>query len=350
MSAPRERHGDSEAGEHAGRGKGAHGPRRGRHSHGPAPAKPHRPHGSHAEAERHEDHSHASHLGQRGLAIVLVVTAAFMVAEFVGGWLANSLALVADAAHMLADVGSLALSLFALWFARRPATSGKTYGYVRLEILAAVVNGTLLLVLSGYVIWEAVRRLGHPEPVHSGLMLAVAAAGLVANVVSAVVLHRQAGESLNVRGAYLHVLGDLLGSVGAIAAALVILATGWYPADPIISFLVSGLIIFSSWHLLRESVDVLLEAVPPHIDLDHVREALHEIPGVEGVHDLHVWTLTSGFLAMSGHAVVPDPRNNQRVLDEAHQRMRERFGIQHSTIQIEWPAPVKLRGRRDRGR
>ena len=272
-------------------------------------------------------------------------TATFTVAEFVGGWLANSLALLADAAHMLADVGSLALSLFAIWFARRPATTGKTYGYVRLEVLAALVNGGLLLVISGFVVWEAVRRIGQPEPVRSGLMLAVAAAGLLANIASAVVLRREAGESLNVRGAYLHVLGDLLGSAGAMLAAIVIMTTGWYPADPIISFLVSGLVVASSWRLVRESTDVLLEAVPAHIDLEQVRHALEEIPGISHVHDLHVWTVTSGFLAMSGHAIIQDPRDNQHILDEAHRRMRERFGIRHATIQLECPAPVKLRGR-----
>lgn len=321
--------------------KGGHGDRGHRHG----------PHG-HTHAHGRDSHARlqAAAGGQRGLTLVLGITAAFMVAEFVGGVLANSLALLADAAHMLADVGSLALSLFALRFARRPATPEKTYGYVRIEILAALLNAALLLGISGWVVWEAIRRLGHPEPVRSGLMLAVAAAGLLANVASALVLHRRAGESLNVRGAYLHVLGDLLGSAGAIVAALVILTTGWYPADPIISFLVSGLVVASSWHLMKESIEVLLEAVPAHIDLDEVRSALGDIPGVEHVHDLHVWTVTSGFLAMSGHAVTRDPGSTQRILDEAHRRMRERFGIRHATIQLECPAPVKIRGRNDHER
>ncbi len=282
--------------------------------------------------------------GQRALVWVLGLTVAFTVAEFVGGWIANSLALVADAAHMLADVASLALSLFALWFARRPATPEKSFGYVRLEILAALVNGALLLVLAGGIVWEAIRRFGSPQPVHSGILIGVASAGLLANIVSAIVLHRSAGDSLNIRGAYLHVLGDLFGSVGAILAGVLIATAGWLAADPLISVVVAALIVASSWKLLRESVDVLLEAVPAHIDMGEVRRAMDEIPGVEDVHDLHVWTVTSGFLAMSGHAVVREPAGSQAILDEIHARMRQRFGIRHATIQIECRPPVKLRG------
>jgi cobalt-zinc-cadmium efflux system protein len=282
--------------------------------------------------------------GQRALVWVLGLTIAFTVAEFVGGWIANSLALVADAAHMLADVASLALSLFALWFARRPAPPEKSFGYVRLEILAALVNGALLLVLAAGIVWEAIRRFGSPQPVQSGIMIGVASAGLLANIVSAIVLHRSAGDSLNIRGAYLHVLGDLFGSAGAILAGVLIATAGWLAADPLISVLVAALIVGSSWKLLRESVDVLLEAVPAHIDMGEVRRAMDEIPGVEDVHDLHVWTVTSGFLAMSGHAVVREPAGSQAILDEIHARMRQRFGIRHATIQIECRPPVQLRG------
>ena len=289
--------------------------------------------------------AHAARGSERGLVLVLALTAAFMVAELVGGWLANSLALLADGVHMLADVGALALSLFALWFARRPATSEKTFGYVRLEILAALVNGAFLLVIAAWIVWEAIRRLGQPEPVKGGLMLGVAIAGLLANIASAVMLHHSAGNSLNVRGAYLHILGDLVGSIGAIVAGAIILATGWWLADPIVSFLVALLVVASSWRLLRESVDVLLEAVPAHIDLDQVRDAIEEVPGIEQVHDLHVWTLNSGFLAMSGHAIVQNPADAQRILDEVHERLRAVFAIRHATIQLESPAPVQLRGR-----
>ncbi len=298
--------------------------------------------GAHTHDRRHT-HAHANALSERALVWVLALTVAFTLAEFVGGLLANSLALLADAAHMLADVASLALSLFALWFARRPATEEKTYGYVRLEILAALLNGAFLLVIAAYIVWEAVRRLQRPEPVNAPILIGVASAGLAANVVSALVLHRSAGESLNVRGAYLHVLGDLLGSFGAILAGVIIAATSWFPADPLISFVVAALIVVSSWRLLRESVDVLLEAVPPHIDVTEVRAAISDVPGVTDVHDLHVWTVTSGFLAMSGHAIVRDPAESQRVLEEIHRRMREHFGIRHATIQIEVPPLVELR-------
>ncbi len=299
----------------------------------------------HAGPAHAATHTHAGGASEGGLVVVLVLTATFMAAELIGGWLANSLALLADGVHMLADVGALALSLFALWFARRPATSEKTFGYVRLEILAALVNGAFLLVIAAWIVWEAFQRFGKPEPVKGGLMLGVAIAGLLANVVSAVMLHRSAGHSLNVRGAYLHVLGDLVGSLGAIVAGVIILATGWWLADPIVSFLVALLVVASSWRLLRESVDVLLEAVPAHIDLDEVRAAIEEVPGIEQVHDLHVWTLNSGFLAMSGHAVVQNPADAPRILDQVHERLRERFAIDHATIQLEAPAPVQLRGR-----
>jgi cobalt-zinc-cadmium efflux system protein len=298
----------------------------------------------HAVSHAH-GHAHAGQISEGGLVVVLAITTAFMATELVGGWLANSLALLADGVHMLADVGALALSLFALWFARRPATSEKTFGYVRLEILAALVNGAFLLVIASWIVWEAIQRVGKPEPVKGGLMLGVAIAGMLANIVSAAMLHRSAGHSLNVRGAYLHVLGDLVGSFGAIVAGAIILATGWWLADPIVSFLVALLVVASSWRLLRESVDVLLEAVPAHIDLDQVRAAIEEVPGIEQVHDLHVWTLNSGFLAMSGHAIVQNPADAQRILDQVHERLRDAFAIRHATIQLESPAPVQLRPR-----
>ncbi|MGH7463492.1 MAG: cation diffusion facilitator family transporter, partial [Longimicrobiales bacterium] len=243
-------------------------------------------------------------MSKKRLKLVLVMTAAFMVVEFLGGWFSNSLALMADAAHMLTDVAALGLSLFVLWFARRATSVAKTYGYLRLEILAALLNGAVLIVISLFIFWQAWQRLRVPETIAGPLMLTVALAGLIVNIIAAITLHGSAEHNLNVRGAYLHVLGDLLGSVGAIAAALVIMTTGWLPADALISGFVGMLILVGSWKLVRESVDVLLEAVPPHIDLAVVRRALIEVSGVLEVHDLHIWTLTSGFLAMSGHAVV----------------------------------------------
>jgi cobalt-zinc-cadmium efflux system protein len=287
---------------------------------------------------------HHRELGRRRLLFVLALTFTFMVVEFFGGWLANSLALMADAGHMLSDVGALGLSIFALWFARRPATPAKTYGYLRLEILAALANGVTLVVIALAIFWQAYSRFRVPEPVEGRLMLGVAAAGLVVNIVAARLLHPSSEHNLNVRGAYLHVLGDLLGSVGAILAALVILGTGWLPADPIISCLVALLILVGSWRLLRESVDVLLEAVPRHIDMEALRRSIGAIPGVEEVHDLHVWTLTSGYLAMSGHALIADPKDHNRVLQEVHARMHDDFGISHVTVQVQHRTMYRLGG------
>jgi cobalt-zinc-cadmium efflux system protein len=273
--------------------------------------------------------------------LVLALTAVFMIIEFAGGLLANSLALIADSAHMLTDVGALGLSLFVLWFSRRPANTSKSYGYLRLEILAALLNGAVLIVLSLAIFWEAYRRISAPEVIEGPLMLAVAVAGLLVNIIAAVALHGSAEHNLNVRGAYLHVLGDLLGSVGAIVAAIVIMTTGWIPADALISGFVGLLILASSWKLVRESVDVLLEAVPRHIDMVAVRKSICSIPDVDEVHDLHVWTLTSGFFAMSGHAVVRNPEQNQRVLRDINDCMRT-FGITHVTVQLELPTLHRL--------
>ncbi len=270
----------------------------------------------------------------RALKLVLVVTAVFMIVEAVGGWLANSLALMADAAHMFTDVGAISLALFASWIAQRPATAQKTYGYLRLEILAALVNGTALFILTGFIVWDAVRRLAVPQEVEPRILLGVASVGLLVNVFAARLLHAGHRHSLNVRGAYLHVLGDLLGSVGAIAAGVIVWTTGWMPADPLISLGIALLILVGAWRLVRESVDVLLEATPKHIELGRVQEHLSTIPGVADVHDLHVWTLTSGVVAMSGHAVVGDPQVSQQVLDAVQSRMAD-LGIHHVTMQIE---------------
>jgi cobalt-zinc-cadmium efflux system protein len=300
--------------------------------------------GAHTHHDGAHVHDHRE-VGRRRLTLVLVITATFMVVELVGGWISNSLALMADAGHMLSDVAALGLSIFALWFAQRPATREKSYGYLRIEILAALANGVTLVVISLAILWQAYRRFLVPEPVEGGLMLGVAAAGLAVNIFAALLLHASAGHNLNLRGAYLHVVGDLLGSVGAILAAVVILTIGWLPADPLISCIVAGLILLSSWRLIRESVDVLLEAVPRHIDLEAVRAAIESIPGVELVHDLHVWTVSSGFLAMSGHALVEDPMDYKHVLEQIHTLMHENFGISHVTIQVEHRTMYTIRRR-----
>ena len=278
------------------------------------------------------DHAHQSHQGR--LRWALVLTAVFFVAEVAGGVISNSLALLADAGHMFTDVGALALSLFVAWFSRQPAAPEKTYGYLRLEILAALLNGAVLLLVSGLIVWEAIERLQAPEPLQGGLMLGVALGGLLINAASAAILHPVHGHSLNARGAYLHVVGDLLGSVGTVIAALVVRTTGWLTADPIASMVVTLLVVRSAWRLVRESVDVLLEATPAHISLGRVREGLQSIAGIESVHDLHVWTVTSGMVAMSAHAVVKEPDANQQVLEAAVAAM-QRLGISHVTLQVE---------------
>ena len=270
----------------------------------------------------------------RALRFVLVITASFMVVEFVAGWIANSLALLSDAGHMLTDVAALTLALFAAWIAQRPATPDKTFGYLRLEILAALVNGAALFVVAGVIVWDAVGRLADPPAVEPRILFGVASAGLAVNIVAAWLLHSGRGESLNIRGVYLHVLGDLLGSIGAMAAGAIILLTGWMLADPVISVGIALLILVGAWRLVRESVDVLLEATPRHIALGEVERLIATVPDVRDVHDLHVWTLTSGVVAMSGHAIVTDPAGGQRVLEAVQERMAG-LGIHHVTMQIE---------------
>ncbi len=257
-----------------------------------------------------------------------------MVAEAVGGWLAGSLALLADAGHMLADAAALGLALFAAHVAQRPATAQRSFGLLRLEILAALANGGLLIAIAVGIGIEAWRRLRAPPAIHAGLLLGVAAVGLVANLVAVVTLHRGHQHSLNQRGAYLHVLGDLLGSVGALTAGAIVLGTGWTVADPLVSIFIGALILASAWRLVKESTDVLLEATPGDIALAEVHERILAVRGVDSVHDLHVWTVTSGVVAMSGHLVVKNPTDNQPVLEEVQDRMRA-LGIHHVTVQME---------------
>ena len=270
----------------------------------------------------------------RNLRIALVLTAALLVVEVVGGILSNSIALLADAGHMLTDVAALGLALFVAWFSRQPSSPQKTFGYLRWEILAAFVNGSTLLLISVWILWQAIIRLGAPEPVSGGLMLAVAVSGLIVNIIAARVLVRSSSDNLNARGAYLHVLGDLLASVGTVAAAIAIRYTGWLAADPVASILTTILIMRGAWQLVRESVDILLESTPAHIPMPAVRSQLEAIPGIESVHDLHVWAVTPAVVAMSAHCIVREPEQHQHVLGHIHDAMRL-FGIEHVTIQLE---------------
>jgi cobalt-zinc-cadmium efflux system protein len=271
---------------------------------------------------------------RRRLAAVLAISATVMVVEAVGGGLAHSLALLADAGHLLADVAALGLSLVVAHIAHRPATAERTYGLLRLEILAALVNGAALIVISLGIAFEAYRRWRTPGEVQGALLFAVAGLGLAANAAGAVILHHGHDHSLNQRGAYLHIVSDLLGSAGALAAGAIILATGWVRADSLVSALISLLILASAWRLVKESTDILLEAAPAHIALGDVHDRIASIPGVTSVHDLHVWTVTSGVIAMSGHLVVRDPGDNQRVLEAVQERLGG-LGIEHVTVQLE---------------
>ena len=271
---------------------------------------------------------------RRRMTVALGLTAAVMVVELVGGLLAGSLALLADAGHMLADVAALSIAVVVAYIVRRPATPQRSFGLLRLEILAALINGALLIAISVGIAFEAFERLRTPVALDAPLLMGVGALGLAANVVAAVILHRGHEHSLNQRGAYLHVLGDLLGSIGVIAAGAIVLLTGWTPADPLVSLGIGALILVGAWRLVKESVDVLLEATPAHIALAEVHQRLVSVSGVASVHDLHVWTVTSGVVAMSGHLVVAEPAEHQRVLEEVQGRMR-RLGIGHVTVQIE---------------
>jgi cobalt-zinc-cadmium efflux system protein len=284
-------------------------------------------------------HDHAASVGsnRRALRLALAVTGSFLLFEAAGGWLTGSLALVADAGHMLTDVAAIALSLFAITIAARPATHARTYGFKRVEILAAAVNGVALIVIAVYIAWEAIQRLDDPAEVKSVPMLAVAIGGLLCNLVAMRLLAPGREANLNMRGAFVHVLGDLLGSVGAIVAALIILATGWTRADPLISLAIAGLIVFSAGRLIRESLDVLLEATPAGLDVGAMEAALTTIRGVRCVHDIHVWTVTSGFVAMSGHIEIEDQADYAPVMIAAHAIVRERYGIAHCTLQLETP-------------
>lgn len=293
----------------------------------------HHHHGGAHHGHHHHEGAHAER-STRALRAALVLTVVVLVVEAIGGWVSNSLALLADAGHVLTDAGALALSLFVAWFSRQPVTPEKTYGYLRWEILAALINGATLLGISVWIVVEAVLRFRAPEPVGGTLMLVIAVAGLVANGIAALLLHPVNGTSLNVRGAYLHVLGDLLASVATILAAVTISVTGWLHADPLASLLTTALIVRGAWRLVRDSVDVLLESTPSHISLSDVRTALEDIPGVESVHDLHVWTVTSGMVALSAHAIVREPERHQDVLERACDLMG-RMGIHHVTVQIE---------------
>lgn len=288
-------------------------------------------------------HSHLGHKhgrasdSRRKLSLVLGLTAIYMVAEAVGGWWTGSLALLADAGHMLTDVAALGLALLAAWFSARPATSNKTFGYHRLEILAALVNGVTLVVISILILYEAYQRWAAPPVVRGNVVMVIATGGLAINLISAWILHGRHEIDLNIRGAWLHVISDALGSVGAIVAGALMWLYGWYAADPLFSGLIGILIIWSSWRLIRESTNVLLEGTPAHINLAAVEESILLTEGVDNVHDLHVWTITSGREALSAHVIHGYGISQPELLKELRAKLQDRFGVDHLTIQMETP-------------
>nr|WP_050794359.1 cation diffusion facilitator family transporter [Paenibacillus curdlanolyticus] len=301
------------------------------HDHGHA----HHHHG-HSHGHSHHGHSHGQG-NRRGLAIALGITGGIMVLEFVGGLLTSSLALLSDSGHMLSDTAAIALSLVAFWFAARPATAAKTYGFHRFEILAALFNALTLFVIAVLIAVEAYHRLGAPPQVAGLPMMLIASVGLLANLISAWSLHRQGDveHNLNVRSAYLHILGDALGSVGAIVAGLLVTAFGWNWADPLVSVLVALLILRGAWGILKSVIHILMEGSPEGIACDDVKQTLLAIEGVRDVHDLHIWTITSGLPALSAHLLIDEHQDCQLVLQEALKQLADEYGLEHATLQLE---------------
>jgi len=287
--------------------------------------------------DNHDHRHHSASNSWRRLSLVLLLTALYMVLEVVGGLWTGSLALLADAGHMFTDVAALILALTAVWFGSRPATSKKTFGYYRLEIIAALVNGVALVVMSLLIFYGAYERWFEPPVVRSGPMMVVAAGGLIVNLICAWILHGRHEIDLNIRGAWMHVMGDALGSVAAILAGACMAIFGWYQADALFSVVIGLLIIWGSVRLIRESTNVLLEGTPAHINLAAVEDAILATDGVANVHDLHVWTITSGRDALSAHVIHAQSISQPDLLRELRAKLHDRFGVDHLTIQMETP-------------
>lgn len=309
-------------------------------THGYGPGHGHDEGHEHGHDQGDHDHSHAPTVtasNERTVLLALVLTAGFMVAEVIGGLLSGSLALIADAGHMLTDAVALALAWAGFYFGKRAASATKTFGYLRLEVLAGFVNAVTLLLLVAWIAWEAVGRLLQPSPVLAGPMFAVAVIGLAVNIGVFLILRRADTEHVNIQGAMLHVLGDLLGSVAAIVAAVAIYFTGWTPIDPILSVLILLLILRSAWMLLKNSLNILLEGTPPHIDIDAMRRHLVEnVEGVSAVDHVHVWSITSGMPSATLEAGIEPGADAREVTRAIKQELASRFGIGHSTVEIVW--------------
>jgi cobalt-zinc-cadmium efflux system protein len=299
------------------------------------------PHADHEALHAHDGDAHDHHFPSdatalRALAFALVLTGGYAIVEAVGGWLAGSLALLSDAGHMATDAAALGLALFAQWVARRPPSPRASYGYARAEVLAAFVNAIALLLLVAFIVVEAIRRMATPAPVAGATVLGIASVGLAINLATAWVLSR-ASASVGAHSALLHVLSDALGSIAAMVAGAVILTTGWTPIDPLLSLLTALLILRATWRLLAQTTGVLMEGVPAHLDYGDIGRALTEIPGVTGVHDLHVWQMSSRHAALSAHVTLDDGARWLQVLDAARRMLATRFHIDHVTLQPSWP-------------
>lgn len=296
----------------------------------------HSHHHGHHHGAGHAHHHHADdgHNARR-LTAVLLLTAAYMLAEAIGGWYSHSLALIADAGHMLSDVAALALSLFAVWISRKPPTAARSYGYHRTEILAALANAATLIAISVWVCFEAYRRLHAPTEVAGKIVMAIAAGGFLVNLAGMWVLSGGRHGNLNIRGAWLHVATDALGNIGTVAAGAAVAYLGWRWADPVASVAIALLVCWSAWALLRESVDVLMEGTPSGIEPAQVRDALAAVDGVAAVHDLHIWSITSGRISLSAHIAVDGSRPDRDVLPDLCEQLRVAYGITHVTLQLE---------------
>ena len=285
----------------------------------------------------HHEASHLTATGSRPLKIALAIVLTVMVAEVIGGIMSGSLALLGDAGHMLVDALALGLALFALTIARRPATPTRTYGYHRVEIMAALANGTILILVSIYIFYEAYQRALEPPPVQAPLMLLVATVGLIANLAGILLLRKSSRRNLNLRAAFWHIVGDTISSVGVIVGGIIIAITGWYIVDPIIAVFIGGIILWGAVRLVSESVDILLEAVPRHIDVEKVIATIKSISGVDEVHDMHVWTITSGMHALSAHLLITDQMvsKSAEIVETVNQDLARYFNITHTTLQLE---------------
>ncbi len=282
-------------------------------------------------------HEHRFESSHRRLALAFWTQLAFCAVELVGGILTNSLALLADAGHMLSDVGALGLSLLALQWATKPATSRKTYGYHRLEILVALVNGLALWAMAGYIFYEAATRLFQPPAISSTPLIIIASLGLLVNLLGMYILLPERAHSINLRSAFIHLSADSFGSLAAVVAGLAIYWRGWYWSDPVAGIVVGAMIVISSWQLVWEAAEILLESTPRHINLNEVQQSLESHPQVQQVHDLHIWTIASGIFALSVHVTIDNHLNRDCLTGELEELLHQRFGLEHNTIQIEGP-------------